>query len=56
MLDAIEKMRKILTLNKEADLQIDSLLEDIDFHRHFSREQFEKLVYPIVQEFEICIK
>jgi heat shock 70kDa protein 4 len=56
MLDAIEKMRKILTLNKEADLQIDSLLDEIDFHRHFTRDQFEKLVAPVIQEFDVCLK
>ena len=33
MLDSIEKMRKLLTSNKEAELNCDSLLDDIDFHR-----------------------
>jgi len=41
MLDAIEKMRKLLTSNKEADLTLDSLMDDIDFSMHFTREQFE---------------
>lgn len=44
MLDGIEKMRKLLTSNKEADLNCDSLIEDIDFHRHFKREELEELV------------
>lgn len=43
MLDAIEKCRKLLTSNKEADINCDSLMEDIDFHRHLKREDLEEL-------------
>jgi hypothetical protein len=31
MLDAIEKMRKLLSGNKETDLNVESLMEDEDF-------------------------
>lgn len=35
MLDAIEKMRKLLTANKEAEINCESLMEDQDFRRLF---------------------
>lgn len=38
MMDAIEKMRKLLTSNKEADIDVDSLMEEIDFHKHVTRD------------------
>jgi molecular chaperone DnaK (HSP70) len=44
MLDGIEKMRKLLTSNKEADLNCESLMEDEDFHRTFKREELEELI------------
>jgi len=44
MLDAIEKVRKLLSGNKEADLSCESLLDDIDFQKSISRDEFEKLI------------
>jgi heat shock protein 4 len=44
MLDAIEKMRKLLTMNKEADLNVDSLMEDEDLHKHFTRDELYELI------------
>lgn len=55
MLDSIEKMRKLLTGNKDADLHCDSLLEDIDFHKHFTREDLESLIGPFIERFKICL-
>jgi len=49
LLDAIEKMRKLLTANKEADVHCEALMEDEDLHRHFLREDFEKLIEPFLQ-------
>lgn len=49
MLDGIEKMRKLLTSNKEADLNCESLMEDEDFHRTFKREELEELIQPVIQ-------
>lgn len=44
MLDAVEKMRKLLSGNKEADINCESLLDDQDFSRNMSRDEFEKLI------------
>jgi heat shock protein 4 len=33
MLDSIEKMRKLLTLNKESEINCESLMEDEDYNR-----------------------
>lgn len=54
MLDAIEKLRKRLTANKEADLEVESLMEDRDFKRHMKREEFEKTATPIIQALVNC--
>jgi len=56
MLDSIEKMRKLLTANKEADLNCDSLMEDNDFHKHFTREDLEKLITPFIARFRKCLE
>jgi len=44
MLDAIEKVRKLLSGNKEADLSCESLLDDIDFSKSISRDEFEQMI------------
>ena len=51
LLDAIEKMRKLLTSNKEADINCDSLMEDEDFHKHFKRTDLEELIAPFLERF-----
>ena len=56
MLDAIEKMRKLLTANKETDINLDSLMEDEDFNKHFTREELEKLMEPFMVDFSMCLK
>jgi len=52
LLDAIEKLRKLLTGNKEADINCEALMEDEDLHRHIKREEFEELIGPFIGEFE----
>lgn len=55
MLDSIEKMRKLLTSNKEADINCDSLMEDEDFHKHFKRTELEELIAPFLERFKKCV-
>lgn len=55
LLDAIEKMRKLLTGNKEADINCESLLEDEDLKQHFTREEFESLIEAFVKDFRDCL-
>mmetsp|Transcript_3646 Transcript_3646/g.6206 ORF Transcript_3646/g.6206 Transcript_3646/m.6206 type:complete len:392 (-) Transcript_3646:1332-2507(-) len=52
LLDSIEKMRKLLTANKEADVHCESLMEDEDLHRNFNRDQLEELMAPFMVEFK----
>ena len=52
LLDSIEKMRKLLTSNKEADLHCESLMEDEDLHRSFKRDDFEELIAPWIETFK----
>lgn len=49
--DAIEKMRMLLTSNKEADVICEALMEDNDLKRHFTRDEFEKLIEPFIVQF-----
>lgn len=55
LLDAIEKMRKLLTSNKEADVNCDSLMEDEDFHKHFKRTDLEELITPFLERFKFIV-
>jgi len=55
LLDAIEKMRKLLTSNKEADINCDSLMEDEDFHKHFKRTDLEELITPFLERFKTVV-
>lgn len=56
MLDAIEKCRKLLTANKEADVHCESLLEDEDLHKHFKREELETLMEPFIEKFKATLQ
>ena len=56
MLDAIEKMRKLLSGNKETDVNIDAWMEDEDFSRHIKREEFESLIDAFMREFTVNLK
>jgi len=51
MLDAIEKVRKLLSGNKEADLTCESLLDDIDFSTSISRDDFEMMIGAFTSKF-----
>lgn len=44
LLEAIKKARKILTVNKDAHILIDSLYEDYDFDCIITREEFEIII------------
>jgi heat shock protein 4 len=50
MLDAIEKMRKVLSANSEASINIECLLEDEDMNYTLKREEFEDLIKDSVRE------
>jgi molecular chaperone DnaK (HSP70) len=55
LLDSIEKVRKLLTANKEADVHCESLMEDEDLHRNIKRDDLEELVAPFIQSFRECL-
>jgi len=56
LLDAIEKMRKLLTSNKEADVICEALMEDEDLKRHFTRDQLEELIEPTMIKFRATLE
>ena len=52
LLAPITKARKSLTVNKDAQISVDSLSDDIDFSIIITREEFEKLINDKVQLFK----
>ena len=52
LLTPISKARKTLTVNKDAQISVDSLSDDIDFSLILTRENFEKLIEDKVQIFK----
>jgi len=56
LLDSIEKCRKLLTSNKDADINCEALMEDEDFRRHLSRDELEELMGPFVKDFRKCLE
>lgn len=52
LLDAIEKMRKILSANQEASINLEYLWEDLDLAETLKREDFEKLNTSVWDRFQ----
>ena len=55
LMDSIEKLRKLLSQNKEAEVHIDSLLEDNDLRLFLTRDEFEALIKLALQEFNTTL-
>lgn len=56
LLDSIEKVRKLLTSNKEADVHCEALMEDEDLHRSIKRDDLEDLIAPFIKDFRACLE
>ena len=57
LIDTIAKVRKSLTVNKDIVISVDSLMEGEDLVYNLSREEFEKIIKPVVEKFEnLCKK
>ena len=55
MLDVIEKQRKILSGVKHATIHLESLLEDEDLKKNLDRGEFEKLIEPMITDFQALL-
>ena len=56
MASAVEKLKKILSANATAPLNVESLMNDIDFSAAMKREEFEGLVQDVVDRVTQPIK
>jgi len=56
MMEAIQKIRKILTVNKEATLSIESLMDDEDLLYLLTKEEFEQIIAPSVENFKKIVQ
>ena len=52
LLKPIEKARRSLTVNKDAQISVDSLSEDIDFSILLTRDEYEKIIADKVKLFK----
>jgi heat shock protein 4 len=53
---AAEKMKKILSANQQAPLNIESLMNDVDVHSMMTRQELEALVEPLLQRAHIPLE
>jgi len=56
LIDSITKVRKSLTVNKEITISCDSLLDGEDLIYNLTRDEFEKIIDPVVKKFENLCK
>ena len=56
LIDTITKIRKSLTVNKEITISVDSLMDGEDLFCNLSRDEFEKIIEPVVKKFENLCK
>ena len=56
LIDTITKVRKSLTVNKEVTISVDSLMEGEDLVYNLTRDEFEKIIDPVVKKFENLCK
>ena len=56
MIDAIEKQRKILSANSEANINVDYIVEDNDLSYNLTREKFEELITPVAEKFKSILE
>lgn len=52
ILDAIERMRKVLSANMESSINIECLLEDEDMNYTLKREEFENLIKDSIHQIQ----
>jgi len=46
---AVEKLKKVLSANAQAPLNVESLMNDIDASSSYTREAFEELIAPLLE-------
>ncbi len=51
LMDAIAKTRKTLTVNKEASISVESLMDDEDLFYNLTKDEFEKIILPVTEKF-----
>ncbi|KAI9054609.1 hypothetical protein LZ554_001762 [Drepanopeziza brunnea f. sp. 'monogermtubi'] len=53
---AAEKLKKILSANQQAPINIESLMNDVDVSTMMSREELEKLVEPLLKRLHVPLE
>ena len=57
LIDTITKIRKTLTVNKDAQINIDNLMDGEDLTYTLTKEDFEKIINPTAEKFRnLCLK
>jgi heat shock protein 4 len=55
LMDAIAKTRKTLTVNREASISVESLMDDEDLNHNLTRDEFEKIIEPVLTKFRTLL-
>ena len=50
MLVSIEKLRKDVSMDTEAQISIDNVYEDEDLEREMTRDEYNEIIQPFVQQ------
>ena len=56
LMDAVAKIRKMLTVNKDGTISVDSLMDGEDLDYHLTKDEFESLIQPVITKFEALCK
>ena len=52
---ACEKLKKVLTINSEGTINVDSIMNDVDVRSSLTRKQFEEISQPLLDRLEPLI-
>ncbi|ETO28096.1 heat shock protein [Reticulomyxa filosa] len=55
LMKGVERVKKILTGNKEAVLMLECLANEIDFNLRITRDEFDVLCRPLLERLSICV-
>jgi heat shock protein 4 len=55
LLTEVQKSRKILTSNKDIQINVEFIINELDLIHIFTREEFEKICAPVFEKFELLL-
>lgn len=56
LMTAVEKLKKILSANAQAPLNVESIMNDVDVRGMLKREELEELIKPLIDRLQVPLK